>query len=123
MHQELRRTVEVHRADPVRQVKQAPEPTVHARHAKLASIVRRQRLMLRLVQTVQRVSINRPRAVPIASHAFRKLVAVVFVDLIGWWCLLIGGDGQWLFFFNTLLWHFFFTFLLFVWLVQRPVPR
>ena len=90
-----RRRSGVCRVDPVRRVKQAPEPTVHARHAKPVSIVRRQRLMLLHVSIAHKVFLKPHKARVIVCRAFRKLVAVVFVDW--WWCLLIGGDGQWLF--------------------------
>ena len=55
MHQEHRRREEVRRADPVRRVKQAPEPTVHARHAKQVNIVRVPMLMLPNVSTAHKV--------------------------------------------------------------------
>ena len=46
---ENHRRLEVCRAWPVGRVKQAPESTVHARHAKPVNIVRQRRLMLRRV--------------------------------------------------------------------------
>jgi hypothetical protein len=51
--------------------------------------------MLLHVSIAHKVFLKPHKARVIVCRAFRKLVAVVFVDW--WWCLLIGGDGQWLF--------------------------
>lgn len=79
MHQELRRTVEVHRADPVGRVKQVPEPTVHAPHAKPVNIVWRQRLMLLHVSTALKVFLKPCKArvivcrvCPVNSEIYRE---------------------------------------------------